>query len=168
MRRAVHVVDLVTEWAGRVVCWLVVALILIITYEVSMRYIFNAPSGWAFETCEMVGGTAYLVGIVYALKHNDHIRIDVIYARLPISARAIIDFLGDLIIFFPFVILVTLESMSWTMDSWRTGEVMTHSAWYPPAAPWRTILTATFALLAVQGVAQFIRHTYLLVRRKAI
>jgi len=166
MRTVLRTIDSITDWTGRIVSWLCVFLVVQITYEVAMRYVFNAPTVWGYETSEMVGCTIFVFAFSYALKTHAHVRIDIIHGYLPTRGKTIIDVLGHLICFFPLIILLTFVSADWATDSWRTSEIMVHGAWYPPAAPWRTVVVAGLILFAIQGAAQFVRDFYLLTRNK--
>jgi TRAP-type mannitol/chloroaromatic compound transport system permease small subunit len=131
-----------------------------------MRFVFNAPSMWAFESSMMVGTSLYVLGWSYVHRHRAHVRVDVIYSLLPRRMKSLIDVLGTLIMFFPLVILVIYTAFNWTVYSWEINEKMTETYWLPPIAPMRTVVLLALILLLFQGVAHFIRDSYLLVRNK--
>ena len=60
MRKVLTTIDAISDFTGRSVKWLAYAIILIMVYDVSMRYIFNAPTMWAYETVIMVGAAMYV------------------------------------------------------------------------------------------------------------
>jgi TRAP-type mannitol/chloroaromatic compound transport system permease small subunit len=121
---------------------------------------------WNYETSLMAGGCMIALAWAYALRKHSHIRIDVIYSHLSPRVRAGIDVFGSLLLFFPLIFLFAVSSIMWAKDSWATGEVSIQTYWYPPLAPFRTVVAVGFLLLALQGTAQFIRDLYLLVRNK--
>jgi TRAP-type mannitol/chloroaromatic compound transport system permease small subunit len=131
-----------------------------------MRFVFNAPSMWAFESSMMVGTSLYVLAWSYVYRYRAHVRVDVIYSLLPRRMKTLIDVLGTLIMFFPLVILIIYSAFNWTVYSWTINEKMTETYWLPPIAPLRTVVLLAIILLLFQGVAHFIRDSYLLVRNK--
>ena len=166
MRTVVRVIDSISEWTGKAARWFGVVLVVQVAYEVTMRYVFNAPSLWGYELGIMLGASLYVLAFAYTHRHRAHVRVDVFYVHLPPRSRAIIDVLGDLLAFFPLIILLVICSWDWAWYAWSTGERMPITGWYPPAGPLRTMVMLGFGLLALQGVAQFVRDLYLLIRNK--
>jgi len=166
MRKIVHTIDSISEKIGRAGCWLSVALVLIVTYEVFMRYVFTKPSLWAYEVTVMLAASLYVLAFSYAHLHRAHVRVDMIYSHLPSRGRAIIDALGGLLLFFPFIFLLTYISWSWMWHAWATAEKMPITGWYPPAGPLRTVVFIGIAMFALQGIAHFIRDVYLLIKNQ--
>ena len=166
MRTVVRTIDSISEWTGKIGRWLGVILVVQVTYEVVMRYVFVKPSLWAYEISVMLGASFYILAFCYTHRHRGHIRVDMIYMRLPNRGRALIDVLGNLFLFFPFIILLVIISWDWAWYAWATGERMPFSGWWPPTAPLRTVVLIGISLFALQGTAHFIRDVYLLIRNK--
>ena len=168
MRTVVKTIDSISEWAGKTIRWLCVVLVVVMVYEVIMRYGFGAPTMWAYETCIMLGAAIYGIAWSYTHRHNAHIRVDVFYMRLSPKGKAIVDVAGDLLFLFPLAIILIGISSAWTWRAWLTNEVMAETYWYPPSAPLRTVVTLGFCLFALQGVANFTRNLSLLIRSKPL
>jgi TRAP-type mannitol/chloroaromatic compound transport system permease small subunit len=135
-------------------------------YEVGARYIFNAPTIWAYDTAMMLGGVIAVMGWSYTHLYHGHVRVDVIYTHLPTRGKAIIDVVCFIVLFLPLLIVLIYASGDKALSAWETGERLTEGYWYPPAGPIRTVMVVGLFLFALQGVAQFIRDIYLLVRNK--
>ena len=166
MKRLLKAIDNVSEWGGRATRWLGVALVLVMTFEVTMRYVFNSPTLWAFETALMLGATVYVIGWAYAQLHHKHIRVDVFYLRFSPRGRALIDVLGMLFLAFPILAIMIINSVNYTVIAWASKERLDLSVWYPPVGPLRTVVALGFILLTLQCLAQFIRDLSVLVRSK--
>ena len=166
MRKVLRAIDKATDWTGRTFRWGLVVLVLIVSYEVISRFVFNAPTKWSYETDMMLSGTVYSFAWAYALLHKAHVRIDVFYGRLSPRRKAVIDVIGTLVAFFPIILLFIFICAFRAWDSFVTNEVSFKSYWYPPLWPYRTAVTLGFILLFLQGSAQFFRNVYLLVRNK--
>ena len=86
--------DRMTGTTGAMVAWLVIPLIFASCYEVVSRYVFDAPTVWAFEVGYMVMGTHFLIGMAYTLRQDAHVRVDFFYGQLSAKKRALIDVFG--------------------------------------------------------------------------
>jgi len=166
MRKLVRFIDSVSGYTGGVAKWLCFALILIVVFDVVMRYIFSAPPMWAFDCTVMLGGTIYVLAFSYTHLPQGHVRVDIIYTNLSPRAKAIIDAAGTLFLLFPLTGIIILEAFNWTWHSWEIGEKFVETYWYPPMAPFRTIVLIGFCLFTLQAVAGFVRNLYFAVKNK--
>lgn len=166
MRSIIRVIDSTSEATGKIVQWACVALILVLCYEVTARYAFNAPTIWAQETSCMLGCTIIALGWAYTHRHHGHVRVDVFYAHLPPRGKVLVDVLCALLFLFPYLAILTYAAAGFMWVAWLENEVLIKTYWYPPAGPIRTVVFLGLCLLALQGVAQFIRDSYLLIRKK--
>lgn len=168
MRTVLRVIDSMSQQVGSAARWLCPALVLVGAFDVIMRYAFNAPTIWAYETMIMLGGSIYALGWAYDQLHKSHIRVDVWYARHSPRGKAISDIICTALFFFPMMVILIRASVWWAVEAWSIGEVMIESYWYPPAAPFRTAIALGICLFTLQGAAQFIRDLHFVIRRKAI
>lgn len=166
MRRIVRVIDSTIRYIGETEKWLCFALILVVVYDVIMRYVFNNPPMWAFDTSIMLGGTIYVLAWSFTHLYRGHVRVDVIYANLSPRKKAIIDAAGTLFLLFPLIALLIRESFRWMWRAWTIKEVFMITYWYPPAAPFRSVVFIGFCLLFLQAIPQFIRDFYFSVKNK--
>ncbi len=168
MRIIVRAIDSISEWTGKTIRWACVALVLVLVYEVTARYVFNAPTIWAHETSCMLGGTIVALGWAYTHRHHGHVRVDVLYMHLSPRGKAIVDVLCASFLLFPLLAILIYMAADFMWVAWLRGEVLIESYWYPPSGPIRTVTLLGLCLFAFQGVAQFIRDLYLLIRNKAL
>ncbi len=91
MAKGVNAIDVANEWLGKVFCFLIVILMFVVVGEVIMRYVFNAPSMWAFELSSIVLMYITFLGAGYCLLHGGHVKVDIVSARLPPRTKAIMD-----------------------------------------------------------------------------
>jgi TRAP-type mannitol/chloroaromatic compound transport system permease small subunit len=166
MRKVLKTIDALSEWSGRLGRWLTIPLILVMVIEVTMRYGFNHPTMWGYETSMMLGTALYALAFCYTERYNAHVRVDIFYVKMSPRGKAIIDAIGGLVIFLPVIALVTYVSWAWMFHAWKIKEVMVQTYWYPPAYPLRTVIALGFGLLLLQGLAGIFRSLYLLIRNK--
>ena len=72
-------IDTFTEYTGKCISSLVIILVLLVGYDVSMRYLFNSGSIAIQELDWHLFSIIFLLGSAYTLKHNEHVRLDIFY-----------------------------------------------------------------------------------------
>lgn len=165
MRSLVKAIERVTCGVGYVTALIVLPLALATVYDVFARYVLLEPTIWAFELGYSLTGAHFLLGAAITLQRGGHIRIDLIYARLAPRWRAVIDLFFYVLVFLPFLVLVTEALTDYTLRSLASGERTGQSAWNPPIWPLRAIIASSFALLALQVVAEIIKSGAMLLGR---
>lgn len=148
-------IDFLNEHIGLFTSYLVLPLIGVVVYEVIMRYIFNAPTIWAFEATTLLYGCHFVLGFAYAHKHNNHVAIDVFESKLPERGRVILRIVVNLLMFVPTVGLLAIYAIRYAATSWHNLEHASTS-WAPPLYPFKTIMALGFVLLFLQGLAKLI------------
>jgi len=166
LRKALKVVDAISDYSGRAFSWLALALVLVLVFEVVARWGFNRPTVWAHLTSQMMGGTLVVMGLAYAHVHRKHLRIDIIYRMFPTRVKMILDICFFLIFMVPVLYVFLTNSAHWAWQSWVMGEVRDESWWYPPAAPFRTVYLLGWCTFTLQCLARFFRDFYFAVRSK--
>jgi TRAP-type mannitol/chloroaromatic compound transport system permease small subunit len=167
MKKVFRVIDAISDHTGNIVQWLCVPLVLIISYETIMRYIFSISTLWEYETVAMMGATLYGLSFAYVMRHRLNVRVDVLFSHFSRRVQAFVDSVGMLIAFIPVMTLVVITSIQTAIRAFDIDERMAITGWYPPAAPLRTVLAAAFILLLLQGLVVTIREFYYLLRNKS-
>ncbi|HRX70319.1 MAG TPA: TRAP transporter small permease subunit [Candidatus Competibacteraceae bacterium] len=159
MRKIARVIDLLNENTGYYSSFLILPLLFVVTYEVVMRYGFNAPTTWGFEATTFLYGVHFVLGLGYTHKHNGHVAIDVFEAKLWHRPRTLLRIVANLIIFIPTMGLMAIWSVIYAGTAWSQWEVASTS-WAPPLYPFKTLMAIGFVLLFLQGVAKLIDDFY--------
>ncbi len=150
-------IDALTERVGRAVRWLVLVAVLVSAGNALVRYAFNRSSNAWLEIQWYLFAAVFLLCAGYALKHNQHVRVDVIASRLSRRAQAGLDVFGTLFFLLPMAALIAWLSWPVFLDSWRSGEVSANANGLP-LWPARALVPAGFALLVLQGVSELIKR----------
>jgi TRAP-type mannitol/chloroaromatic compound transport system, small permease component len=79
MLQVIHTIDRFTTWVGRSFSWLILLMAFGMGFEVLSRYLFNAPTAWAYDMSYILYGTLFMVGGAYTLSRNAHVRGDFLY-----------------------------------------------------------------------------------------
>ncbi len=168
MKSIVRIIDGISEYTGQGALWLSIALVLVLTFETTVRYVFNAPTQWVYETSYMIGASMAVLGWAYTHKHRGHIRVDLFYSRLSPRGRAIVDVVVSMLFLFPLLIVLIYGSYSSVQFAIKLNERLAESSFRPPAAPIKTVILIGISLFALQTIAEFIRDLYLLIRKKTL
>jgi TRAP-type mannitol/chloroaromatic compound transport system permease small subunit len=154
-------IDALNEAVGRGVKWLVLIATLISAGNASLRYGFDLSSNAWLELQWYLFALIFLLGAGYTLKHNGHVRIDVIYGRLSTRVQAWIDLFGSLLFLLPVAGLMAWFSWSMFVEAWSIQEVSADSGgllrW-----PIKLALPLGFGLLFLQGVSESIKRAGML------
>ena len=150
-------IDALNERVGRAVYWLVLIVALVSAGNAVSRYGFGASSNAWLEAQWYLFSAIFLLAAGYTLKHNGHVRIDVIYGRLSPRARALIDLVGTVLFLLPMTLLIMWLSWTGFAESYAIGEVSPDAGgllrW-----PVKLLIPLGFALLALQGLSEIIKR----------
>ncbi len=166
LARAAAGLEALSEFSGRLVAWLVLLLVLLISYDVAMRYLFQGGSVALQELEWHLFALIFLLGAAYTLKHDGHVRVDVFYQnRLGARGRAWVDLLGTLFFLLPFCLLVILSSWPFVHDAWQFHEASPDPGGLPARWLLKAAIPLGFLLLLLQGLADAMRKLMTLLGR---
>ena len=157
MQNLLLFVDGVSTWIGKAFSWLIVALTLLISWEVFSRYALDHPHAWAFDVMIMLYGTLFMMAGAYTLSKNGHVRGDVLYGFFPPRLQAGLDLSLYLLFFIPGVVAFVWAGYNYAAESWVINEHSNITADGPPIYPFKTIIPIAGAFILVQGVVEIIR-----------
>ena len=157
MQKLLLFVDKVSTWVGQAFSWLIVALTLLISWEVFARYVLDHPHAWAFDVMIMLYGTLFMMAGAYTLAKNGHVRGDVLYGFFPPRLQAGLDLTLYLLFFIPGVVAFLWAGYYYASESWAIREGSNITADGPPYYPFKTVIPIAGAFLLVQGVVEIIR-----------
>jgi TRAP-type mannitol/chloroaromatic compound transport system permease small subunit len=164
MRKFVVVIDAISAWVGRIASFLMVPCVVIVIWEVSMRYIFQRPTIWASETVLFLTGYLTILGAAWTLGEKRHVKIDLFWEKLSPRGRAV----ADVFTFFFFALYMVLMIWASAIYTWQSVVIREGSGtpWNPPIYFIKAAFTIALILLFFQGIAKFIRDLFLAVKGK--
>jgi len=164
--KVVQVIDGISIKSGKVFAWLSIPLVGGLVYEVFARYAFHAPTDWAYDVTYMLYGTLFMMGAAYTLYKKGHIRTDLLYNNFSVRTQGIIDASFYLFFFFPGMILFLVAGWEYAVRSWMMKEAASMSPWHPPIYPFKTVIPMAAILLIFQGISEFIKSLYAVIRKE--
>jgi TRAP-type mannitol/chloroaromatic compound transport system permease small subunit len=142
---------------GQLSALLALPLLLVVVYEVVMRYVFNAPTIWGFEATTFLYGVHFILGLAYCDVLGGHVKVDVVVTRLPIKPQSVIGVVTNLVFFMPTMVLMTIFSWRYALASILEGE-LNPTSWAPPVYPFKTLMALGFSFLLIQGFSNLIHN----------
>jgi TRAP-type mannitol/chloroaromatic compound transport system permease small subunit len=157
MQNLLLFIDKVSTWIGQFFSWLIMALTLMISWEVFSRYVLDSPHPWAFDVMSMMYGSLFMMAGAYTLSKNGHVRGDVLYGFFPPRLQAWLDLLLYIVFFIPGVVALAYAGYGFAAESWAINEHSNITADGPPVYPFKTILPIAGAFLLAQGLVEIVR-----------
>lgn len=150
-------IDALSEWSGRAVSWLTLAMVLVTFAIVVLRYVFSL--GWIAvqESVLFMHALVFLLGAAFTLKREGHVRVDIFYRKLGAKGRAAVDLAGALLLLLPVCGFIFWVSWDYVAASWALQEGSREAGGLPGVFLLKSAILAMAGLLILQGVAQVLR-----------
>ena len=155
-------IDSINAWFGKAASVFIFLSCVISAGNAIMRYGFDLSDNWPLELQWYLFAAAVMLGASYTLKCNEHVRVDLIYARLSERGRIWVDRVGLSFFLLPACILFTW--LSWTSlfypsllsleDSLNSGGLLRY--------PIKFVVPLGFFMLCLQGLSEIIKRIALL------
>ena len=152
-----RLIDSLNERVGRFTTWLVLACVLISAANAMARYGFNFSSNAFLEIQWYLYSIVFLCAAGYTLKHNAHVRIDLVSGRFSRRAQAWIDVFGGLLMLLPVCAIILWYGWSAFLESYRINEV-SGDAGGLARWPVKLVVPLAFLLLILQGFSETIKR----------
>ncbi|MFQ5693240.1 MAG: TRAP transporter small permease subunit [Nitrospinota bacterium] len=153
LRAVSRSIDTLNERVGRGVRYGTLVMVLVTVVDVLMRYLFKAGSVGIQELEWHLFGVVFLLGAAYTLLHDEHVRVDIFYARMSVRGKARVDLFGALFFCIPLCILVIATSWSFVISSWQFWEGSPDPGGLPARYLLKTAVPVGFLLVALQGLS---------------
>ena len=166
MAKSIVSIDKFSKMTGNTVCWILMPLILAMTYEVIARKFFLAPTIWAYDISRFLYGALFMLGAAYALSKGVHIRADFLYRNFKIENQGKIDFILYILFYFPGLIVFLYMTTGFLQESIMRGERGMDTTWMPYMWPIKSCLWIGIVFLLVQGISELFKSYYAMTKGK--
>jgi TRAP-type mannitol/chloroaromatic compound transport system permease small subunit len=150
-------IDALNERVGRTVYWLVLFAVLISAGNAIVRKVFNYSSNSLLELQWYLFSGVFLLCAGYTLLRNEHVRIDVVTARLSPRTQAWIDIFGTVFFLLPMATMFIYLSWPIVVRTYVQGEISTNAGglmiW-----PARLLVPIGFTLLVLQALSELVKR----------
>jgi TRAP-type mannitol/chloroaromatic compound transport system permease small subunit len=150
-------IDRLNDVVGRGVRLLTLLLVLVTTLDVVMRYAFKISFVFIQELEWHIFAVLFLIAAGYTHLKGDHVRVDIVYARLSPRARARIDLIGGLLFLFPTCFLLIVTSVPFIKQSLAVLESSPDPGGLPARYLLKMAIPVGFILLGLQGISELVK-----------
>lgn len=155
--RTLYLVDSLSTAFGKTYAWCIVILTFTTCYEVFARYMFGAPTDWAFDAAYMLYGTLFMLAGAYALSRNAHVRGDFIYRTWSPRVQAGMDLMLYLLFFFPGMLAFIYSGYGFAELARGMNEHSAASPDGPIVWPFKWLISIVGVLMVMQGIVECVR-----------
>ena len=139
-------------------------MVLSVTFDVFMRYVFRSPTIWSFDITSMLLAVLAAGAFAYVFYHDGNVRVDILYIRFSPRGKLIVDTVFTLIIFFPLYFMLTFILIKDAIFAYQIKETSIYTVFHPVVWPYKTLVALGFGLLCLQGVATFLKNVVALAK----
>ncbi len=154
--RLADAIDAFIDRIGRVTSWLALILALVMGANVLLRYGFSLGWIWTQELEWHLLVPITLIGMSYALRHGEHVRVDVLFQSFSQRGKDFVDVIAALLSM-AFCVIVIWLSIPYIAQSWSIGEGSSNPGGIDARYIIKSFIPLGFALLFLQSLAQGIR-----------
>ena len=147
-----NVLDTIIDRIGRVTGWCSLAIVLVMAYNVLLRYFFRTGSVAMQELEWHLMAPICMLGLSYAILKDGHVQVDILYSRFPKSVQRIIQFVSMVLLVLVVGLLFKL-SIPYVMQSYNIGEQSPDPGGLTHRWILKSMLPIGFALLLIQSIA---------------
>ena len=149
-------IDWFIDLVGRTISWLALVVAIVMGVNVFLRYGFSLGWIWAGELEWHLLVPLTLVGMSYALRHGEHVRVDVLFTNFSDRGKDAINVVSALLAMI-FSALVIWLSLAYVAQSWAMGEGSPNPGGIGALYIMKAMIPIGFALLFLQSLAQAIQ-----------
>ncbi|RLW70734.1 MAG: C4-dicarboxylate ABC transporter permease [gamma proteobacterium symbiont of Stewartia floridana] len=149
--------DQINERLGQAISWLSLLMVLVTVAVVVLRYVFQLGWIWLQESVTFMHAALFLVGAAYTLKHEGHVRVDILYRKFSERGRAWVDLLGTLTLLLPVCLFIFFISWDYVAKSWALFEGSREVGGLEGVFLLKSLILVMAVLLVLQGISLAIR-----------
>lgn len=154
-------IDALNVRIGRSVSWLILASVLVSAINAMTRKFFNASSNAWLEAQWYLFSAVFLIAAGWTLLSSEHVKVDLVYGRLPRKLQIWVEIVGTLFFLMPFCLITIWLSWPIFLAKLQSGEVSNNTGGLLLWPVW-LLIPIGFTLLLVQGVSEFIKRIAIL------
>ena len=155
-------IDRITAAIGRIATWCSLYVVVAEFAVVVLRYALGFGSIRLQESVLYAHAGLFMLAAAWVLQTDQHVRVDIFYARGTPRGRAAVDLLGAAVFLLPFAAALFALTLPYVERSWHTFEGSPQPSGLPFVYLLKTIILVFAASIGLQGVAQAIRAALVL------
>lgn len=164
----VRTVDRINIWVGVVSRWLILACVAICAATALLRYALNTGYVWMQQSYVVCYALVFLLLAGYAYLRDQHVRVDILFARMDRRRRAWVEVAGILVFLLPWVVVLAIAATPFILGAWRTLEGSAEAGGLPGIFLLKTVIWLFCGLLGAQALSQLVKNGFVLAGDEAI
>lgn len=153
MRKAARALDAFAEGVGALASHLVLGMTAVAFAVVALGFFFRLGWVWLQESVVYMHGMLFMSAAAYALRRDEHVRIDVFYAKMSARGKAWVNLGGTLFLLFPSLGFLFWTCFPFVADSWRVWEGAYESGGVPASFALKSFILFFVFSVALQGIS---------------
>lgn len=154
--RAEQAINRFSDWLGAFTAVLFLLMLVNVFIDVVLRYALNVVYIGAQELEWHLYAAMFMLAVPYTLKEEGHVRVDLVYERLPQISKNWIDIIGGLVLLLPFCLLVGYYGISFAYEAWELGETSGDPGGLPARWIIKSVIPIAFFATAISGVGMIL------------
>lgn len=151
-------IDKICDIIGYLTGFLLVVMMSNVFYDAIMRYFFRTGSIALQETEWHLFSIVFLFGIAYTLKEDGHVRVDIIYDRLPAKCRGWINIIGTCVFLLPLCYVIINGSTGFVKEAYAMGEISGDPGGLTHRYLIKAVIPASFVFIFLSAIGFLIRN----------
>ena len=145
-------IERLVDVLGTATAWISLAIVVLMATNVLLRYLFSVGTVWSQELEWHLLVPLVLFGMSYALRHGDHVRVDILYAKFSDRAKISVDLLSAALTAV-IALLVIWLSLHYVQQAYVIDEGSPDPGGIPHRYLIKSLIPIGFAVLFAQAVA---------------
>ena len=160
-------IDAFVDVIGRVFAWACIAQVALVATNVILRYLLRiGPMELQELEWHLISPIA-LIGMCYALRHNDHVKVDIFYDKFRAETRNFVDLLAALSLSVISVLFIDF-AIGFVTQAYFIDEGSPDPGGLPHRWLLRSFIPVSFAILVMQSVSNLLKTDVLVFRRRRV
>ena len=148
--------EVLVDAIGSITAWSSLAIVLVMAFNVLLRYAFNTGSVAMQELEWHLMAPIALLGMSYAILKDGHVRVDVVYGRMSWRYQETVNAISHLLVL-TFAVIMVLLSLPYVEQSFRIGEVSPDPGGLTHRFLLKSMIPFGFILLGIQATGAMLR-----------
>jgi TRAP-type mannitol/chloroaromatic compound transport system permease small subunit len=150
--RARDRIERFVDVVGEGTSWIALVIVVLMATNVLLRYAFSIGSVWAQELEWHLLVPLILFGTSYALRHGDHVRVDIVYGKFSDRNKLIVDLVSAVLCAIIAALFVWF-SLHYVQQAYVIDEGSPDPGGIPHRFLIKSLIPIGFALLLLQSIA---------------
>lgn len=143
----------ISEWVGKLVAWLLVAMVTVQFAVVVVRSGFDTGSIAMQQSVSFMHAALFLLAAAFTLKHDAHVRVDIFYRNWSAKRKALANLIGTIFLLLPTTLFIAITSWEYVSFSWSFYEGSNEAGGLDGVFLLKSCIPAMAVLLSIQGIA---------------